>query len=212
MDILGTLKETFMEEDGSHVVAAPKKAVPAPVQSGTPVYNATLSSYVAPGYAAPVLSPDDQNQLNVLSQAVYSIPSAYVTFRDVRAAMGNPSNMDQVFQLLTAANKTVTRDKVVSDIDLHLNIVKQKRAEFDQMIANEKASKIDQPQGEITSLLATITQMEADIINRRARVQQLQQDVAAKQQRLQDGSARFKVIEDQLEAPLLQTRQLLTNH
>lgn len=220
MTISGFLKEQFLEPDANQVPQKNVKAHPGP--QGQPSYTPSPGQpYLGPATTSPVqgnyslpptMDAEAQRQFDALSQAVYSIPSSYVTFRDVRATMGNPADVTQVFKLLEVANKTVTRDKVITDIDMHLGIVKQKRTEFEQVVQNERASKIDQPQREISELQASIQQMESEIATRRARVNQLQADVTAKQQRITDGQARFKMIEEQLEAPLLQTRQLLTNH
>lgn len=192
-------------------------AIPAPEEDAAPVHAAQpITSFATPSYTAPAspaqtLAPEDQDRLKALEAQVYAAPSSYVIFRNVRQTLGNTSDLRQVFQILTAANPGVTPAKVLADIDAHLGIVAQKRSEFDAQITSAQASRIDGPVQEVSQLTAANQELAQKIATNTARITQLQSATQDAQKAITDGAARFKLIEDQLSAPLLQTKQLLSS-
>lgn len=160
---------------------------------------ATQTTFINP---APALNSDDQARLKALEAQVYATPSSYVIFQRVRESLGNTSDMAMVFRVLSAANPGVTPQKVMADIDIHLGIISQKQGEFDRASASAKATQ-DKSREEIA-------QLTQQIATATARITQLQQSVSDTDHSIADGTARFKAVTDQLSAPLVQTKQLLS--
>ena len=175
-----------------------------------PVMAPVLTPQPAFVPGAVTLSPEDVEHMKALSAQVYAIPSSYSVFQKTREALGNPSDLSTVFKVFAAANPGVTPQKVLADIDAHLGIIVSKRTEFDTQIAQARAARIDGPATEIANLTAQNQQAANEIAARTAKIAQLEADRKATEQKLSDGAARFKIIEDQLSAPLLQSKQLLS--
>lgn len=201
--ILGKLG--LVEDEASEVRA---DVAPVTVSSHTPIAQPIVMVPIYMGQTA--LTSEDQAHLKALSDQVFATPSTYVIFRDVRGQMGNPSNVQSVFDLLKVANPGVTPVKVLADIDTHLGIIDTKRHEFDAQVSQARASRIDGPSSEIASLTAANQDAQHQIEQRAARIAQLQSDARAAEQSVTDGVAHFKSVEDQLKAPLLQAKQLLS--
>jgi hypothetical protein len=181
---------------------------PAAVTGAQPPPQFTSS---APLYTAPaVLTEADQKQLQAMTTQVYAMPSTYVIFQRVRESLGNISDVNMIFKVLSAANPGVTTDKVVADIETHLGIVGTLRARFDQQMKDARAAKIDGPTQGIADLTAANAAAVQQIADRTAKIAQMQTDIANADRALQDAAVHFKLVEDQLNAPLLQTKQLLS--
>lgn len=166
----------------------------------------------SPAYsAAPVLGPEDAERLKALEAQVYAIPSSYKTFQRVRETLGNTSDLKTVFNVLAAANPGVTASKVLADIDAHLGIIASKKAEFDGQLGQARSARIDGPTQEIANLTAQNQAAQQQIAERSARIAQLTQTAHDAEKAIADGAARFKIIEDQLSAPLMQAKQLLSS-
>lgn len=203
--ILGALEKAGLVEGGGTDVADAKLATAILRPTGTPAkpYSETFSAVgVAKDIISP-LSPDDQARLKALEAQVYAAPSSYVIFRDVRESLGNSSDMGTVFKVLGAANRGVTREKVLADIDQHLGIIAQKRQEFDAQVQKSRDTQAGSKN--------EIGQLQQQIAAAQARITQLQQSVSAAESGIADGLTRFKAVEDQLTAPLIQAKTLLNN-
>lgn len=197
-------KMGLVEGDEPLPEPTPHMAAPHPAVS-MPAYSYTLTPSV------PTLTPEDQASLKALETQVYAIPSSYMTFKRVRETLGNTSDLKTVFNVLAAANPGVTADKVIADIDAHLGIIASKKTEFDGQLGQARASRIDGPNKEIADLTAQNNSAQAQIAERSNRIGQLQASLNTAQQAITDGAQRFKLIEDQLSAPLIQAKQLLSS-
>jgi uncharacterized protein (DUF3084 family) len=165
----------------------------------------------AANYTTTTLGPEDTERLKALEAQVYAIPSSYKTFQRVRETLGNTSDLKTVFNVLAAANPGVTAEKVLADIDAHLSIIASKKSEFDGQLGQARAARIDGPTQEMANLTAQNVAAQQQIAERTARISQLTQAAHDAEKAISDGSARFKLIEDQLSAPLLQAKQLLSS-
>jgi chromosome segregation ATPase len=155
------------------------------------------------------LSPADQQQLDSLRAQVYAIPSTYTTFQKLREALGNTTDLAQVFRIFAAANPGVTAQKVAADIDAHLGVIASERAEFNAQINQARADRIDAPSRAIADLQADSARLQQQMRLNSDKVTDLQKNLADAQRAITDGAARFKAIEDTLSAPLVQAKQLL---
>lgn len=187
---------------------APDAAQPAPFYMNTT--NSAIG-YPPPLTPSPVLGPEDTERMKALEAQVYSAPTSYLPFKRVRETLGNTSDLKTVFNVLAAANPGITAQKVLTDIDTHLGIIASKKAEFDNQIGQARAARIDGPTQEISNLTAQNTEAQGQIAERTARISQLTQTAHDAEKAISDGAARFKLIEDQLSAPLIQAKQLLSS-
>jgi hypothetical protein len=155
------------------------------------------------------LSADDEARLKDLEAQVYAAPSNYVTFQRVRESLGNPLDAQAVFRVLAAANPNVTLPKVLSDIDMHLGIVDSKRREFDEQVEQARASRVEGAASEIAALTKANEEALAQVSQRKDRIAELTRTSQDAERAISDGVARFKLVEDQLRAPLMQAKQML---
>lgn len=161
-------------------------------------------------FAQPTLTAEDQARMKALEAQVYAIPSTYVMFQRVRDKMGASANVQGVFDLLSVVNPGVTPAKVLADIDAHLGVIASKRTEFDAQVDHAKAERVFGPKGQIDTFTAANTAAQATITANLAKIADLQKIVQESEQSISEGVAHFKIVEDQLSAPLLQTKQLLS--
>lgn len=206
---VGIFEKMGLYESGD---SPPNEAAPdVPIPQAQPPPPMQPQSYVtsfAP--AAPVLDADDQKRLQALSQQVYATPSSYVVFQRVRESLGNTPDLQSVLRVLIAANPGVTVKKVLTDIDAHLGIIETKRAEFEAQVQQARATRIDGPAKEIADLTTANQTAVQQIDSRTTRIAQLQKAAQDADKAISDGAARFKLIEEQLNAPLIQTKRMLS--
>lgn len=222
--------KTFLQEQGlmegapkpapvphTHVTPlphAPDASPPMPFTQQTafaPVPSSALFTAPAP-VVAPIMDEAAQAQLKTIETAVYRQQnSPYVLFQNVRATLNNTSDFSSVFKVLVASGSGVTPQKVLASIEDHLAIIAQSHASFEHDLQQAKAEQIDNP----TTKIADLTKANQDATNqiaaRNQEILQLQQTIQHGQTAVQNGAARFKAIEDQLSAPLLQTKQLISS-
>lgn len=201
--ILGALEKAGLVEGELSPLGQGPAVPPPPQQAYQQPPTGQSASYAVIQDRPTTLSPDDQARLKALEAQVYATPSSYVIFRDVRESLGNSSDMGTVFKVLGAANRGVTREKVLADIDQHLGIIAQKRQEFDAQVQKSRDTQAGSKN--------EIGQLQQQIAAAQARITQLQQSVSAAENGIADGLTRFKAVEDQLTAPLIQAKTLLTN-
>lgn len=188
---------TAFVEGGDRSIEQPRPIQPPPVFQATPT--------------TAVLSKEDQDRLKALEAQVYATPSSYVIFQRVKDKLGSGATIQSVFDVLSVANPGVTPQKVLADIDGHLGIIASKRAEFDSQIAQAKAKRVDGAAGTISELTAENAKAQQEINDRTAQITSLQSSIQDAAKSIQDGQARFKLVEDQLSYPLLQAKQLLSS-
>ena len=150
------------------------------------------------------LGPDDQAAMEALKKQVYAVPSSFIIYRDMASKMGADSTPAKVFDFLSVANPSVTRAKVLADIDAHLGVLETARHDFEAKIAQATDARVTKPSAQIATMNTQIVDLKAKID---ALTPQVQEALVA----IQGGTARFHIIEDQLSAPLLQAKQLLAN-
>lgn len=194
----------FVESDDSATVPREEthpQAAPAPI--------AAPISFSAPIIGAPILNADDQAQLHAIETQIYSDQSApYVMFQKVRASLGNTTDLKTVFNVLSATTN-VTPAKVLADIETHLGDIEKQRAGFETQLTQAKTSKIDEPNQKIADLNNAIQTAQQSITANQSKIAELTAGIQGAQQAIANGEARFKAIEDTLNAPLIQSKQLL---
>lgn len=198
MSLIGALAKIGLVEGAATPAPAPR------------VIPATAPSFSPPA-PQPILTPEDQDRLRALSAQVYATPSSYVIFQRVRESLGANADLGSVLRVLTAANPGVTTEKVLADIEAHLGIVASRRAEFDSQVAGARAARVDGPGKEIAALTRENEEAQAKIAERTARIAELTRSTLEAEHSIADGAARFQLVEDQLRAPLLGTKQLLSS-
>lgn len=194
--IMGALESAgLVESDNSLADVQPPTATPPPAQPY--IYQP------APSGLSPVLNAEDSARLKTLESQVYATPSSYVIFKKLRETIGDAGGIGKLFEILSVANPGVTPAKVLADIDTHLSIIASKREDFDGQIARARAERIDGPAHQVS-------EMQAQIASLQAQIAKLQPDIQAANASITDGTTRFKAVEDQLMAPLIQAKQLIT--
>lgn len=209
--ILGVFEKVGLVESDVDELLPPEVPAPSNTISSFGIALAPAPFATTTQVQAQTLTADDQARLAALTAQVYATPSTYVIFQRVRESLGNTADLASVLRVLTAANPGVTPAKVLADIETHLGVVASKRAEFDAQVQNVRIAKLDAPSKEIADLTVANQTAQQQIAERTVRIAQLQQSIQDTTRSITEGSARFKLVEDQLNAPLLQTKQLLSS-
>lgn len=184
-------KAGLIESETPPAPKAAPTAAPAPViLQGTPMNTAGL------------LSTEDQARLKTLEAQVYATPSSYVIFQKLRASRPADAT-SSIFSILEIANPGVTPAKVLADIETHLGVIAAKRQEFEAQIAKAKADRIDGPNQKLQQMMAQIAELQKQ-------VDLMTPTIRVAMSSLDEAQTRFKAVEDQLSAPLLQAKQLIT--
>lgn len=216
LDIMGALKSAHIIE-GDDTPKAPRRDTShapavAPVQSFPATAGVPSAASATPIYSSGVtLTADDQARMQKISDQVYSTSSNYTTFVNMRTALGNTPDLNLVFNALKASNSGVTPQKVSADIDSHLGMIDAQANGMDSQIARARQERVDGPMKEVATLQQTIQQMTQQIAADTAKINDLQHAAQTAEHDIADGAARFKAVLDQLRAPLISSKQLLTN-
>lgn len=182
--------------------AFPQTAFIMPTQTPPPVYPTGFPAVPT------ALTVEDQQSLKALSGVIYATPSTYSTFAAFRAKMGAMPVKD-IFDLLSAANASVTPPKVVADIDNHLGMIEAKRSEFVGRVQQARTSKVETPRSQIADLHAKIQAAQQQITDMTMTANQLEIEMKNADKGITEGEVHFNLVIEALKAPLVQTKQLI---
>lgn len=205
---MGALESVGLVESDAPAIST--EAATAPVSIAMPAIGTPIIQPISYVGGATVLSPEDQARLHALEAQVYAGPSSYVIFQKVRESLGNTTDIPMVFRVLSAANPGVTAQKVIADIEQHLGVIASKRSEMDAQVAQARSSRIDGPKQQIADLTAATQAAMAEIAQRTAKINDLMTSIATSEKAITEGMQHFQAVADQLSAPLLQTKTLLS--
>lgn len=205
MDLSKLAETTGLWESKHPAPIEDPKPVTQTIAPATPASSFTMpasGATFAPSFGNPVFTPEDETRFHQMEQQIYSVPSSYIPFREVRAVLGGTNDVTTIMRMVTAANPAITADKVKHDIQSHLDAIAKMRDQFQVQMKQAMDVKVNQPQQRIATLTQQIQSAQKEIAD-------LQQAVTTDKQHLDEGTTKFNLMTDRLAQPLKEANQLL---